>query len=669
MIKQIHIKNFKGLSQDIELSGQDIIIAPNFSGKSAILDGLRIAHLGYLPTEKSAIKANSALFKFSSGSEMAVECTADTGERYGLRLALDKKTVKGEVNKPSFGDPAFECMLDPQSYFNATGPAKILMMCSMIGDSSNWDKDQIVKKILSKVSGDFLGEIKARIDGSIKNVSDDNIPAVIDAIEDLLKKEKAECDAAVKRMNQTIRGLADLATLGNELENLPSKQALLKRADEITLDIEGLNREIGKASSQSQQIRNAQSQLQNLKSKVGMNFDETLAQAVSCIQDQESVVNGLQEKLESKKEQFAETQLRVSGLADEHAKVLAENQAVREKLCELLSTESDWVETAPKHGFTGEFVVKATWDDALGLVGPQIIRWLDNSEEQERKAAIQQEEENLNAINKRLDVAQKEHKDEERKLVEIENEIRAIRANLDSEERELSRLQNLKAKTEAEKEGMSAVMEQIESLEKIANQQAPDTAGLHQETEKAEGEIAKVRDMLTKIESLEQDQRRCEEAQAQAEGIQAESKAIADIAKELKGIRKDIIETSVDKGLATANRFTDGIMRAPLEYRDGDIGMMIDGVFAPYETFSGSERALTKMAIGVALAEKSKTKMFVLDEFSVFDNENKIKMICNLATLVEEGIIDQYLIADCREIDQLDQLTTFELPKINIITV
>jgi hypothetical protein len=135
--------------------------------------------------------------------------------------------------------------------------------------------------------------------------------------------------------------------------------------------------------------------------------------------------------------------------------------------------------------------------------------------------------------------------------------------------------------------------------------------------------------------------------------------AVEEVAK----LQQEMIDGAIGGLMAVANQFTVGIMRAPLQYRDGDIGYMHAGQWVSHETFSGTEEALAYAGLSVALAAEAELKLVMIDELGVADPVTKHQIVSRMIKLIEDGVIAQFIGADVSS-DYTPRVTP---PTINVI--
>ena len=119
-------------------------------------------------------------------------------------------------------------------------------------------------------------------------------------------------------------------------------------------------------------------------------------------------------------------------------------------------------------------------------------------------------------------------------------------------------------------------------------------------------------------------------------------KKVYDVVKE---VQETIVNTAVENALGIVNKATKGIIAEEIMWNGTELGRYSkEGDWISVSTFSGAEKAVTQMALGVALANKSEMKLAVLDETSRLDKKNTRQLLENLTDLVEEGTVSQFIV-------------------------
>ena len=99
MIKEIHFANLKGQTARQELTGKDIFIGGNGSGKTTRVQALGLSMLGHVPGNG---KTAAETFKLATGQEMTAGLVLDNGFRFSRTfnrtVTLNKKTGEEKVS-------------------------------------------------------------------------------------------------------------------------------------------------------------------------------------------------------------------------------------------------------------------------------------------------------------------------------------------------------------------------------------------------------------------------------------------------------------------------------------------------------------------------------------------------------------------------------------------
>jgi len=116
MIKTLQLLNVKGLTGQFELAPITVVTGSNSVGKTAILNAVTLALLGYVP---GIGKQANSTFTLASGTRMAVQ--AD-----GRMFQWEQKRLKVQATLPEGFVPAPETMLDTAGLFSLTKEQRTL---------------------------------------------------------------------------------------------------------------------------------------------------------------------------------------------------------------------------------------------------------------------------------------------------------------------------------------------------------------------------------------------------------------------------------------------------------------------------------------------------------------------------------------------------------------
>ena len=115
--------------------------------------------------------------------------------------------------------------------------------------------------------------------------------------------------------------------------------------------------------------------------------------------------------------------------------------------------------------------------------------------------------------------------------------------------------------------------------------------------------------------------------------------------------QQKLVDAAYNGIVEKVNAFTYGILPAPLEYRDGEIGYIRDATWVSHKTFSGSEQMVTYAGLCVALCQSSPYKLVILDELGRMAASDKVCVLANMTTLIKRGDVDQFIGLDVNTSD------------------
>ena len=126
-------------------------------------------------------------------------------------------------------------------------------------------------------------------------------------------------------------------------------------------------------------------------------------------------------------------------------------------------------------------------------------------------------------------------------------------------------------------------------------------------------------------------------------------------------VQADAAEKAFGEVLAVSRRFTDGILKSPLEYREGTFGRRVvladveEGCTAPvgswvsHTGFSGTEKILAYAGLSVALATKTPIRLVIMDELGRVSPAKLPLLVERMVELVRDGVIEQFIGIDASD--------------------
>jgi len=159
------------------------------------------------------------------------------------------------------------------------------------------------------------------------------------------------------------------------------------------------------------------------------------------------------------------------------------------------------------------------------------------------------------------------------------------------------------------------------------------------------------------------ERRRLDEARTKVDENERREKAFRGIKIKLAEAKARLLEQTFGPILATLAQFTEGILRQPLEFRDGELGYRLDTDWIPWRTFSGTEQAVAFAGFQAALAARAPVRLAILDELGRLDADNKTRLMENVRRALAAQVLDQFIgvDTDASSLDAAPDLRDFTL--------
>ena len=149
---------------------------------------------------------------------------------------------------------------------------------------------------------------------------------------------------------------------------------------------------------------------------------------------------------------------------------------------------------------------------------------------------------------------------------------------------------------------------------------------------------------LRQISAAEQDQKRISDAATRRAEVEAEFKALGKVIAVITQKKTELVSVSIEAPLAVANKLGAGILKGPLVFEEGEVGMRVGTAFVSARVFSGTETAIVMMGLTAGLAAKSALRVLLLDEVGRLSTHNAVTLLTNLRSMVADGNIDQFFL-------------------------
>ena len=583
-IKKLIIKNLKGANQEIELTAKNIFCGDNGSGKSSILDGIKLALLGEHDQLGKQGKNLMQLGSFEDGNTEAV-LEFDDGDICSFSIEPRGKTGKtSHTGIPV--DPSLRLNLCPEEFWGKGDTARIETLLQMCGDSSLVQKDFVAACILRvRVAGMSITGRDCDL-ADVQSMASEAKEMIIDG--DISTLAELEKNLAERRADRN-RVLKQLKAVANDLlDNVPLVEATEDENAKVHLQMQELlskSEKIGKKIAKEEREMEKRDGLKALKDVLDAQNGDS------------GEVKGLKEELEANNEALS---------------------LVKEKVEDLISAKSPdytkFMDISPAHGFMYRVKGNAVFTGSSFSMVNNTVSWArdglyddSGNDRGEDKDLLLEHQIKQNA----LEIKNKE-------LTEQIGKSDPPHGLNEKEEKFLEK--NIEVDYKANIHALSSEM-----------------AGFSVKLEELQGKMEEIAESRAKTQQKVEIEKKLEVAERSCLVIKSVLGTVRDM-------QKDIVSSAVNNALKVVNAVTWGIINENIEWDGKKIGRKLkNGNWVPIDTFSGAEKAVTQMGLGVALASRSNFRLAVLDEVSRLDQKNQNQLFLNLSELVDQGRLDQYL--------------------------
>lgn len=634
-ITGLEASGLKGLSFAHELRRCVLFTGGNFVGKTARLEAIRLALLGHVPDLGKTNQATGGLA--GSSSTLFAKVQFDNGTDANVLFKLDGDSVKQERRwLPSWLEDKRMPMLNPQDYFGLTDSERIQYVFGMMKMPDTFTVDGILADLRNlkldenteqteKARNEIIALVQAAFGG--EGVAENLTWGLTELTRDkgLLKNEFTLWNARAKDTQGTLRVLSELKTRSGECsaDTIQGVAAELKR---VTDAAQQANARAGALSQQQMEANRVVLRRKQID-------DELAAAPVTDYAEIERLLRAnkaIDTKLKKIKTATDEQMQAAITAHDEADTAVTRAKEERDETVQLRDAEEANLAGLDKETSCPHCHSKGKgWKAALQAGATQ--------RRDAFNAQIATIEAQLKALRKKADVATAAYNktlaaydarqalaDERRTNQAALTESNAATAGATARRRalqeEASRLRDTEPPTQAELDASAA-----------------EAMRLRQEHDA-------LTERHTALVALQQDLIRAGEAAEEHQAAAAKVTVIKAVGALLKERQASMIAVLFGDLMKVANYFTQGIMEHELVFQDGRIGYVKAGRFVAHSTFSGTERALTYIAVTAALMKDSPLRIALIDEFDI-DADVFPKVLKRLDQAVEEGLIDQVIVA------------------------
>lgn len=628
-IKHLSARNFTGTNFDIELDQVNIVTGDNFSGKTAIPNAIRLVFTGSLPPPIGIRGIYGGAGNQNGASQMSVEAELDNGRKVGLRWNRD---AKGKISQEG-GIPLDLTMppmlANPRSFWAKTGQERVQIIAESVGGGADLaarftaclgSVNLQPADVLVKVREQAATWIQERFtEGPNPNAA---AQALIASVKDIAKSRAAEAKRFGAEIEAVQLPLNKPADVSAELEQARLDLAKVQVGEEGNRAIheKGLAEIDAKLVAYSR--RHKQTPVDKLTEFLRhelATYDADLKRLVPP-----PPMDELQEELEA-----AQSELN-------HATISSQQQASH---IQRVQTALDDLKIAT----------------ACPTCAAKAPGWKDKALKQ-LTSVLKTEQAALADFTAKAATATA-------KVQRLQSTIKDVQMATNTFNTEHARLSAGRAAMQADADTIADLLEsRTETAGLLAKAQQTDPAAA-QRAQELRAEIGRLQGMAEQRQQFEtawakrvEIERNCAESTAWAEMLKAVLKLVVEE-------QRKATEEAFGAVLHTAREFTDGILRSPLEFVDGDLGRRVCeadtarpgfcgriGDWISHEWFSDSEQRIAYAAFSVALAAEAPVKLVVLDELATLEPRRKVLFVDRLFQLCRKGVIDQAIVLEpCAE--------------------
>lgn len=641
-------RNFKGQTFEHELAPVTIFSGRNWKGKSARLEALSLALLGYVPGYS---KRPSDLFGlFASGSEMSVSLGASTRSWREVRGAV-------KYSGPAINESG-SVMLDPSVYFDLSGPARNRYLFSASGAAASLDGETLAAMIRANLKNMKLSDNSAASELAIDAISSILPPATgdvqewLEGLAEKARERKKQTAASAKILAKTLQGLvlsgAQTVVPQNTEAHLSAAKAKLKELVERSASVGALlNQTRGKYKELSLKAALLTDSDERVKIESDLIAQRELLSTGDVPPLPESSLkraNGTLETLDRLKHSLSdlETLLTITEVEN----VAFEKSSSENLRVTILGLNKELSETEK------EFVCSS-----CGQSLPEVRKAFALDYLRKRIADTKKEE---NGFWNKVVAFEKEHKKKlktvKAQITEAKKEVAAAQCEhgiAQAEADVISKRYHDHANRLQQLVGINAQLADIakaRSNESDARSAADALPGLRAEGEKLseekeslEAASINVNNELCTAEAehkgfLEHKARLAsrERAKAAADKSDIEAEVAKQFSAMLDALQAKLVEDSIRPLVTTINELCKPILPAAVSFLDGEL--VLGG--HSHKTASDSEKMLVYAGLCLALASEAPVRIAAIGRLEAFDYEQKPKLVSLICRLVDSGKLD-----------------------------
>jgi DNA repair exonuclease SbcCD ATPase subunit len=642
-IKTVVGYNIKGRNITKEFAPLSVITGDNMTGKTAVLDAIRLAWNG---TTLGVGKRAGDIFSLASADSMTAIVYFDDTSSIERTWTRKGDKVSGQVRNPQ-AIKVPPVLLDASEFFDMPVEARLALLFGRLNLGSEPIKLR-VSKVLDRMTD--TGAARELLMRKYPPAPSETFQAYLERVIEKLGDEAKEQNQTAKRHRETAAGMI-------EIQNREQATAPVYQEDEVVREkataqtvLEELLADRGAIESRQKSRAPSLERREKLRKTI-----EDYEPAAAALSSYEQGVADWTAKLASyaNKESVSVAQDRLGGVLNRQSEAKGAKTHAETVLRDL---QNEYGAILTAECCPTCKTKKANWKAAATEAF--------EAKQTELTAALAQAEATMEAIEQERVSAQQALS----AARELERAIRDTNRALEEQTAQL-------AKSQRAREFIEELTPELHDLEKAfpadaADKDAEEIAHIEDLISDARTVVASADAKLKAIEDARLDAKRLVEAT----GARDKAQALADAYKagqdELQRIRDEFMAQAFKPLLDSVNRFAAGILKSPLEFRDNTIGRVHEekGNWIPFSVFSGTETAIMLSGVQLALGSESPAKVAIVDELGRLDANRKRQLLRNVAKAIEDGVLDQFIGVDVSA-DPYQELITPKDLKVSPLTL
>lgn len=622
-IKTVVGTNLKGRNFNRNFTALNVIAGPNDTGKTSLLDAVRLAWLG--TTHGVGKKPGEIFHSFSSADSMTAALYFDDGASIERVWTKKGDKVSTVVRNPhNLNVPPV--LLDSSEFFSLSTEARLVLLFSRL----NLGKEPIqmrVGKLLAKLDG-----VQAARDLLAKRYQpspDETFQAYLERVIDKLGDESKEQSAVAKRHRETAAGMIEA-----QVRNAQSGEAEFQE-EEVRRDMGSAKQRLDellveKGSAEQRAAARAPSLARRTRLKEGIANYKPQAAAFETYQQGVKDADAALSSYEGK-ETVATAQDRVNGLMGRRSELQGNRRAA--------ATELQTVER--EHGVILQAECCPTCaTKKTGWKAVTVEKY--EARQKELREAIEKADADLLGINMEINAAENARD----AAKSVEQGIREATRRRAEQASQLERAQTAR-------EFIDEMTPELEDLERAfpadaENRDIEEMSHIQDQILDARESVSVQERRLQRIADSRLEAKQITEATLARDAAAALAEAYKAGQGILQTLRDEFMADAFKPLLVSVNRYAKGILKTPLEYRANNIGRVHEekGNWIPLNAFSGSATAIVLAGVQLALGSDSVAKVAIVDELGRLDGDRKRQLLRNVAQAIAEGHLDQFIGVD-----------------------